>query len=598
MNSYTGTILRVDLKSGSITKEPTNMQSARDFVGARGLGTKYFCDEVDPKVEPLSPANKLIFMTGPLTGTAAPCGGRYEVVAKAPLTGTIGAANSGGHFGPELKYAGYDGIIFENASEKPVWLYIEDDKVELRDASALWGKTVYETTDALTAECGESFRVSCIGPTGENGCLFAGIMNDKHRAAGRGGLGAVMGSKKLKAVVVKGTHGIGVARDDGFLGAVTKTRTMLKEHPVTGTGLGAYGTEILVNIINEAGGLPLNNARDGAYFKQADDISGETLADKYLVRKKGCFACCIGCGRVTRIPDGPFKSFGEGPEYEAGWSFGAACGINDLAAVCRANFICNEYGFDPITLGATIACAMELYEAGYVKESEIGFPIRFGDAAAMVRLTEMTAKNEGFGKELARGSYRLAEKYGHPELSMSVKKQEMPAYDGRALQGIGLEYATSNRGGCHVRGYMTAPEILGIPVKMDPLVTEGKAGMLKVFQDLTALIDSSGLCLFTSFALGLPEYASLIREAVGSDESDEEILLKGERVWNLEKRFNIAAGVEKDTLPPRLLREQLPEGAAKGKVNQLHVMLEEYYKLRGWDAEGIPTPEKVKELSL
>lgn len=598
MNGYTGTILRVNLENKTIVKEPLNRKAAEDFVGARGLGTKYFCDEVDPKVDALGPDNKLIFMTGPLTGTAACCSGRYEVVAKAPLTGTIGAANSGGHFGPELKYAGYDGIIFEGVSDTPVYLYINDDKVELRDASHLWGKTVFEATDELNKDCGASFRVACIGPTGENLCLYAGVMNDKHRAAGRGGLGAVMGSKKLKAVVVKGTGSIGVARPEGFMAAMENARNVLKAHPVTGEGLAAYGTEILVNIINETGGLPLRNGRDGAVYADADNISGETLAEKYLVRNKGCFGCCIGCGRVVRIPDGPFKSFGEGPEYEAGWSFGADCGIDDLEAVCKANFICNEYGFDPITLGATIACAMELYEAGYLTEEETGMPIRFGDAHTMVKLAEMTAKNEGFGKELAKGSYRLAEKCGHPELSMSVKKQEMPAYDGRALQGIGLEYATSNRGGCHVRGYMTSPEVLGLPTKMDPLVTEGKAGMLKVFQDLTALIDSVGICLFTSFAIGLPEVAAQYREAVGSDESDADILLKGERVWNLEKRFNIAAGVEKDTLPPRLLREELPDGPAKGKVNELHTMLEEYYQLRGWDSEGVPTADKVKELGL
>ena len=599
MNGYMGQLLRVDLACGKITKEPLNMAAAKDFAGARGLGTKYFCDEADPKVEPLGPDNKLIFMTGPLTGTAASCGGRYEVVAKAPLTGTIGAANSGGHFGPELKYAGYDGIIFEGVSDHPVYLYINDDTVELRDAKDLWGRTVFETTDELNKRCGASFRVSCIGPAGENLCLYAGVMNDKHRAAGRGGLGAVMGSKKLKAVVVKGTKSIRVARPEGFMDAITNARKMLKAHPVTGEGLGAYGTEILVNIINESGALPLRNGRDGSVFADADNISGETLAEKYLIRNKGCFGCCIGCGRVVDIPDGPFKSRGEGPEYEAGWSFGADCGIDDLEAVCKANFICNEYGFDPITLGATIACAMELFEAGHLTEADTGgIAIRFGDAATMVKLAELTGKNEGFGAQLALGSYRLAEKYGHPELSMSVKKQEMPAYDGRAMQGIGLEYATSNRVGCHVRGYMTSPEVLGLPTKLDPLVTEGKAGMLKIFQDLTALIDSVGICLFTSFAIGLPEVAAQYREAVGSDESDADILLKGERVWNLEKKFNLAAGVEKDTLPPRLLREQLPEGPAQGKVNELHTMLEEYYRVRGWDTDGVPTAEKDRELGL
>ena len=597
-NGYVGTILRINLKEKTIRKEPLNMKNAQDFVGARGLGTKYYCDECDPACDPLGPDNKLIFMTGPLTGTFATSSGRYNAVAKSPLTGTIGAANSGGHFGPELKYAGYDGMIFEDVSDTPVYLYISDGFVELRDASHLWGKDVFETTDTLYAECGENFRVACISPAAEAGVLFAGIMNDKHRAAGRGGMGTVMGTKKLKAIVVKGTGSVFVSRPEKFFDECVNARAMLKAHPVTGEGLATYGTMTLVNVINGVGGLPVNNGRDGSLFPEADDISGESLTAKYLIRNKGCFGCSIGCGRLAEIKSGPFKSKGEGPEYEAGWSFGADCGINELDAVCNANFLCNQYGIDPITMGVTIACAMELFEMGAIKEEEIGFPLRFGDAAAMVRATEITCKGEGFGKILGLGSYRLADKYGHPELSMSVKKQEMPAYDARAIQGIGLNYATSNRGGCHVRGYTISPEVLGIPVAMDPLKTEGKASILKTFQDLTALCDSTGICLFTTFGIGLPEIAGMYREAVGSDETDAEILLKGERIWNLEKRFNIAAGVEKDTLPPRLLREKLPEGPAAGQVNDLYTMLKEYYAVRGWDEEGIPTEDKVKELSL
>ena len=598
MNGWMGTIIRVDLSNGVITKEPLNMKYANDYVGARGLGSKYLCEEVDPKVDPLGPDNKLIFMAGPLTGTAAGSGGRYQIVAKAPLTGTIGAANSGGHFGPELKYAGYDGIIFEGVSEKPVYLYIKDEVVELRDATELWGKTVYETTDLLNEACGSSFRVACIGPTGENGCLFSGVMNDKHRAAGRGGLGAVMGSKQLKAVVVRGTGSVKVARPKEFMEAAIDTRVKLKAHPVSGAGLAALGTQVLINVINESGSLPLHNWRDGSVFDKADDTSGERLAATFLVKNKGCFGCSIACGRVTNIPDGPFAAFGEGPEYEAGWAYGADCGVSDLAAICMANFLCNEYGMDPITLGSTIACAMELFDMGAIPKEDIGFPLCFGDAQAIVTLTEAVGKNEGFGKLLAQGSYRLAEHYGHPELSMSVKKQEMPAYDGRAQQGMALEYATSNRGGCHVRGYLTSPEILGVPIKVDPLVTEGKPALLKLFQDLTALVDSSGTCLFTTFGIGLPELAAEYRHAVGSFETDEEILLKGERCWNLEKQFNIAAGVEKDTLPPRLLREALPSGAAKGQVARLGDMLGEYYEVRGWDAQGVPKPEKAQELGL
>ncbi|MDO4291001.1 MAG: aldehyde ferredoxin oxidoreductase family protein [Eggerthellaceae bacterium] len=597
-NGWIGTILRVNLTDGSIKKEPLNMQDANDYVGARGLGTKYYCNEVDPKIDPLSPENKLIFMTGPLTGTAACSSGRYEVVSKAPLTGIIGAANSGGHFGPELKYAGYDGIIFEGKAARPVYLHIDDGQVELLDAGELWGQGVHETTEALEAKHGK-VRVSCIGTPGERGMLFAAIMNDKNRAAGRGGMGAVMGSKNLKAIAVRGTGGVTVARPERFMREVAKARTMLKEHPVTGNGLGTFGTEILVNIVNEVGGLPLRNGRDGSYWDKADDTSGERLNETHLVKNQGCFGCSIACGRVTKIEGkGDLDGFGEGPEYEAGWSYGAACGVNDISSIVKANFICNEQGMDPITLGSTVACAMELFEMGAIPEEDIGFPLRFGDAEAMVKLTQMCADGEGFGQTIGLGSYRLAEKYGHPELSMSVKKQEMPAYDARAIQGIGLEYATSNRGGCHVRGYMISPEVLGIPVKLDPQVTEGKGALLKTFQDLTALCDSTGMCLFTTFGIGLPEIAGQYREAVGTDETDEEILLKGERIWNLEKRFNMEAGVEKDTLPPRLLREALPSGPAQGKVNELQTMLADYYEARNWTADGIPTAEKLAELSM
>lgn len=600
MFGWNGKLLRVNLTDRTISKEDLNMEDARNYLGGRGLGTKIMMDEVDPRVEPFSPENKLIFMTGPLTGTFASSSGRYEVITKAPLTGTIGASNSGGHFGPELKYAGYDGIIFEGESDKPVYLYINDDEVQLRSAEHLWGKTVFDTTDELLKETEEDARVACIGPGGELKVLFATVMNDKHRAAGRSGLGAVMGSKKLKAVVVRGTKSIEVSKSKEFLESCVDARSKLKANPVTGVGLPTYGTEILVNILNQSGALPTRNWKDGGYFEHADETGGESLKDKYLVRNKGCFGCSIGCGRVTRIPEGKFKGFGEGPEYEAGWSYGADCGVRDLAAISKANFICNELGIDPITMGSTLACAMELYEKGILSREELGGSLNFGDAEGIVEFTRKTGLREGFGNKLAEGSYRLAESFGHPEFSMSVKKQEMPAYDGRGVQGMGLEYATSNRGGCHVRGYMTSPEILGIPQKLDPLVTTDKASWLKIFQDLTAVVDSVGICLFTTFAIGLPEISGMLRGATGMDCSDADVLKAGERIWNLEKLFNLKAGFTKedDNLPERLLKEPLPNGPGKGMVVELETMLREYYELRGWDEKGVPTGGKLEELAL
>ncbi len=599
MYGWTGKILRVNLTEGTLKTEPLNKKDAEMYIGARGLGTKIFMDEVNSKVDPFSGENKLIFMTGPLTGTLAACPGRYEVVTKAPLTGTIGASNSGGHFGPELKFAGYDGIIIEGKSDKPVYLFIDNDKFELKDASHLWGKNVHETTDMLTEENGEEYKVSCIGPAGEKLVLFATVMNDKNRAAGRSGLGAVMGSKKLKAVVVKGTKSVKVAKPEEFITASKDARKKLKDHPVTGGGLPTYGTEVLVNILNESGALPTKNWEE-SNFKEADKTGGEALTNSYLIRNKGCFGCSIGCGRITKTPEGIFEGFGEGPEYEAGWSYGADCEVDNLAAICKANFICNELGLDPITMGSTIACAMEMYEKDILSKEELGRELPFGDAEGIVEFTRQTGLREGFGDVMALGSYRMAEKYGHPELSMSVKKQEMPAYDGRGAQGMGLEYATSNRGGCHVRGYLTSPEILGIPEKIDPLVTDNKAAWLKTFQDLTSVVDSAGICLFTTFAIGLPEISEMLRTAIGWDKTDEETLQLGERIWNLERKFNIENGFSKkdDTLPDRLLKEPVKKGPAKGKVVELDTMLKEYYKLRGWDENGIPTEEKLNELGI
>lgn len=599
MYGWVGKILRVNLSTGKVGTEALCPELARRFIGARGLGEKILSDEVDPKVDPLSPENKLLFVTGPLTGTLATSAGRYEVVTKGPLTGTIAASNSGGYFGPELKYAGYDAVIIEGRAQAPVYLWIFNDRVELRPAGHLWGKVVSETTDQLLAETDPEAKVACIGPAGENLVLFAGVVNDKHRAAGRTGVGAVMGSKNLKAVVVRGTGGVKVADKEAFKRAVLDARAKLAAHPVTSGGLPTYGTNVLINVLNQVGALPTRNCHTG-YFETADKISGETHTATRLVRKKACFGCTIACGRVTEVPSGPFASSGEGPEYEATWALGSQCGVDNFDAICKANFLCNELGLDPISMGSTIACAMDMYEAGILDAATTGLPLNFGNAEALVKLTEDAGYKRGFGAELALGSYRLAEKYGHPGFSMSVKKQEMPAYDGRVLQGMGLEYATSNRGGCHVRGYLTSPEVLGIPEKLDPDSTAEKPAWLKTFQDLTAAVDSAGYCLFLTFALGASELVAMLRAATGLDYTEEEFMTCGDRIWNLERLFNLAAGLTAadDTLPSRLLTEPVETGPAKGKVSKLPEMLPKYYEVRGWTAEGVPTAEKLASLGL
>ncbi|QWV92349.1 aldehyde ferredoxin oxidoreductase family protein [Geomonas oryzisoli] len=597
-NGWHGKLLRVNLTEKSCTIEPLNLEWAAAYVGGRGLASKYLMDEVDPAIDALAPGNKLILATGPLTGTYGAANGRYMVVTKSPLTGTIACSNSGGYFPCELKYAGYDLVIIEGRAETPLYLKIHNDTAELADASHLWGKTTDQTEDAIRAEFHGDAKVACIGPAGEKLVHFACIVNDKHRAAGRSGVGAVMGSKNLKAVAVRGTGGVTAADRAAFRDGARETLKMLRQHPVSAEGLPALGTAVLVNIINQSGALPTRNSQCGT-FDKAEDISGERLAQTFLKRNKGCMGCVIGCGRVTRLAEPRFSGSGEGPEYETLWSLGAACGVSDLAAIVKANYLCDEYGMDTITMGSTVACAMELYEKGLLSDADTGMPLRFGDGNAMVRLVELTGKGEGFGTRAGLGSYRLAESCGAPELSMTVKKQEFPAYDGRAIQGMGLEYATSNRGACHVRGYLVSPEILGVPEKLDPEAIEGKAAWAKAFQDVTAVVDSAGVCLFTTFAIGIPQVTKLFNAATGHAFTEEQMMEAGDRIYTMERLFNLKAGIDpsQDTLPRRILSEPLPDGPMKGAVSRLPEMLSEYYRVRGWD-EGIPSAEKVKALGL
>lgn len=600
MYGWTGTILRVNLTKGDIAKEPTDPETAGTFIGARGLGTKFLYDEVDPKVDPLSPENKLIFAPGPLTGTFAPSSGRYNVVTKGPLTGAIAASNSGGSFGPEMKFAGYDMLIVEGKAKKPVYLWINEDQVEIRDAGRIWGKEVPDTTDMIRAETDEDAKVACIGPAGEKRVLFACIMNEMHRAAGRSGTGAVMGSKNLKAIAVVGNRPVEVADPKAFEAAVMVARAKIQANPVGGAGLKAYGTDVLVNILNEVGALPARNFHDG-YFPNADKIGGESLSKNVLVRPKACFSCIISCGRSSKVTNPKYAGEGEGPEYESAWSFGADCGIDDLDAVTKANFMCNELGMDTITMGATIACAMDLFTDRIITGNDTGgIPVQFGDAETMVKLVRMTANREGFGDQLAEGSYRLAQKYGHPEYSMTVKKQEMSAYDPRGVQGIGLNFATSNCGAAHVRGYTIATEVLGQPSKVDQHTTKGKPGIAKTFQDLTAALDSSGACLFTTFGIGADDLAALLSSCTGRAYSTDDFMKTGERIWNLERLWNLKAGFTRadDTLPERILNDPILTGPSKGDISHLDKMLPEYYELRGWDKEGVPTEIKLQDLAL
>jgi aldehyde:ferredoxin oxidoreductase len=614
--SWQRRILRVDLTQRRCAPEPLNMEWAKAFLGSRGLGTKYLAEEIDPKVDPLAPENKLIFATGPLTGTMASTGGRYTVITKGPLTGAIACSNSGGYWGAELKMAGWDMIILEGRAPKPVYLLIQDDKAELVDADEIWGKTVWQTEEFLKKKHQDpQIRVSSIGRAAETGCLYASVMNDLHRAAGRSGVGTVMGSKNLKAIAVRGTTGVGNIRDfKEFMRATAAAKKVLADNAVTGQGLPKFGTQVLMNVINEVGALPTRNHRD-VQFDGAKDISAEAMHQKRptdgkanLVTNQACFGCTIACGRISKIDETHFTVANKpeywgasgGLEYEAAWALGAANGVNDLEALTYANFVCNEDGFDPISFGATVGAVMELYGMGVLTEQQLGIEAPFGSAKALAYFAELTAKGEGFGKDIALGSKRLCAKYGHPDLSMTVKGQEFPAYDSRGIQGMGLAYATANRGACHLRGYTVASEILGIPVKTDPHVTEGKAGLVKAFQDATAVFDASGVCLFTSFAWTLQDIAPQLAAACEGNWSVDDLNMVGERIWNIERQFNLAAGLTAadDTLPKRLLTEPAKTGPARGKVNELGKMLPEYYELRGWTPDGEPTTQTLQRLSL
>jgi len=556
----------------------------------------------------MSPANKLIMATGPLTGTYGAANGRYMVVTKSPLSGTIASSNSGGYFPSELRYAGFDMIIFEGKSAHPVYLQIHNDRAELVGALHLWGKSTNETEDAIRNEFHGDAKVACIGPAGEKRVLFASIMNDKHRAAGRSGVGAVMGSKNLKAVVVKGKGRIPLADPDRFKAfnkqILDTFQEGIKETPLS---LTVNGTAGVVMATQNFGVLPTKNWQQGT-FDGWEKIHGEELTRRFLKKISACYGCPIGCGRKTRVDDPRFAGEGEGPEYETVYAMGSNCMVDNLAAITKANYICNELGLDTITMGATIACAMELVERGYLPEEQVGRSLKWGDAEALVELTRLTGYREGFGDLLAEGSYRLSERYGHPELAPVSKKQEFPGYEPRGAQAMGLAYATSPIGGSHMRGDPAYFELFGVPEHMDPHQWEGKAMVTKAYQDLSAIIDSAGLCIFFAVRnlaakdlgvapVGILEY---LNAATGADYTLEELMQAGERIINAERLFLTKAGFARkdDSLPERLTKTPAPTGPAKGLVCHLDEMLDEYYKVRGWTENGIPTKEVLNRLGL
>jgi aldehyde:ferredoxin oxidoreductase len=582
-------ILDIDLSSETYSISSLDMEMARLFVGGRGLGARLLWDLVGPEVDALAPENVLIFTAGPLTATGYQTSNRFSVSTKSPLTGTILDANSGGFWGMQFKKSGFDAMIVRGRSEKPVWIEIKDEKIAFHDAGELWGMRVR----AASAELGQNNNrrnVLCIGPAGENLSRIAAIMNDGERSLARGGPGAVMGSKNLKAIVVEGKERPAIEDPERFKFMLYESRKLLAASPLTSQALPEFGTVVMMNIVNNIGALPTRN-HQLTQFEGAEAISGEELTEKYLVKNASCWACPIGCTRISRTE----KVEGEGPEFESTWAFGAQCGIDDLEAIIEVNSLCNDLGLDTISAGSTIACAMELSEKGYLDSD-----LRFGRADLLAGSVEDMAYRRSLGADMAEGSLRMATQYGHPELSMSAKGLEMPAYDPRGMQGQGLLYATSNRGGCHMRGNMLGPEVLGLPKLIDRFQVQGKSSFVILHQNAAAAIDSLVLCKFTNLGVADEYFARVLSAVTGVHYATGDMIRVGERVWNLERLYNLREGFTRqdDTLPPRLLNEAPADGPSRGWVVQLEPMLKEYYRGRGWDENGVPRPQKLAELEL
>jgi aldehyde:ferredoxin oxidoreductase len=614
MFGYMGKILRVNLSKSKITEEALDENAVRMFLGGSGLGTKYLFDEVKKGIDPLGPENKLIFMTGPLTGTPAPSSGRYTVVAKSPQTGFWGQANSAGFWGAGFKRSGFDGVIFEGISPKPVYLVTEDGKAELGDAKSFWGKNTSETTKLIKEELGEKFLVTCIGIAGEKLVRFASIINDADhpywgRAAGRCGMGTVMGSKRLKAIASRGTMKITMANEETFKEEAKTKQSYCREGIVKQT-IGQYGTAAAVDMVAQRGGFPTRNWQT-AVFPNSEKINASELNERILAKRKGCFSCAVDCGPVSDIKTGPFASTGEGPEYESIGSFGGMCDIDNLEAITHAHFLCNEYGLDTISTGSTIAFAMECYERGVLtKKDTDGLEVKFGDPDVMIKLLHKIGRREGIGNLLAEGTRIASEKLGKgtDRFAMNVKGLELAGYDPRAAKIMGLAFATANRGGCHCTSQAYGPAFMVLPylivedTDVGDILQEipGTAKVVKDLEDALAVFDADGGCKFTSWVTTPDDWATLISCLTGWEFTASDYRKTGERIYNLERAYSIREGLTRadDTLPKRLLEDPLPEGPAKGQVVHLEPLLDAYYGFRGWDGNGKPTPEKLKELGL
>ncbi|WP_134671391.1 aldehyde ferredoxin oxidoreductase family protein [Halorussus marinus] len=621
LGGFQDNVARVDLTEAGVDYESIDDEDARKYIGARGLGVKYLFDK-GPDVDPLGPDNLLAFMNGPLTGTQTVMSGRIAIVTKSPLTNTVTDSHHGGWSGARLKWAGFDGLLFEGKADEPVYAYVEDGEVELRDASHLWGTGIHETIDHLgeevDGEVGKNVSVMAIGPGGENQVRYGCIINEDDRASGRGGTGAVMGSKNLKAVVVKsGTKMPKPADKETFQEGHKQAMQVIQESDVTAPnegGLSMYGTNVLMNLTEEMDGLPTRNAQytsthseqegdDSAPNIDAENVSGENVRENILVDEPTCHSCPVACKKEVEV-DVHHKGEDhnvrmESYEYESAWALGPNSMSDDRDKVAMMIDRCNDMGVDTIDVGNTMAMAMEATEEGHIEEG-----LDWGDADTMIEMIERIAHREdGLPDTLAEGAGRAAAEFGDPDMSLDVKGQTMAAYDPRAMKGMAIGYATSNRGACHLRGYTPAAEILGIPEKVDPSEPEGKGELCATFQDLHAISDSFDICKFNAFAEGIEEYVLQYSGMTGLDVTEDDLLEAGERIYNLERYYNNLVGFDgsDDDLPARFVEgdpKAIPgQGGSEGALVELDQLKAEYYEVRDWE-DGVVPDEKLDELGI
>ena len=602
-------LLRVNLSISKIKKEMIRTQIYKDFLGSKGFSAQLLFKELKAHTDPLSEMNKLLFMTGPLTGSAAPAGCKFSVATRSPLTETWLDAHCGGFWGPELRFAGFEGVIIDGRASKPVYLHIEDGQAQICNASELWGKSTFETMEILKErhKTDRAVRVASIGRCGEKLGLLSSIIADV-RAAGRGGSGAVMGSKNLKAISVVGHTNVEVAHPEDLREACNVANQKIRENEVTSVSLPNYGTANIALAVNEAGGWPTRNFQSG-YFNEADEVSGESFSKDLWDRGRAwrpCFSCTIRCSHVAKLMKGKYAEIlDEGPEYETIWAFGPQCRISNREAITAADYYSDYYGIDTISLGNTVGFLMECYEKGLITSEETnGIELRFGNDDALLAAVRAAGSLEGkLGRLAANGVKRASEHIGRgsEKFAMHVKGLEIPAYDPRSAQGMALSYMLADRGACHLRPWTYGAEWLGTEPRIDPFTIEDKPALVKAKTEAAAIIDSVGICMFATFAISVEEdLLNLTNAATGFEFSREEFMLIGERINNLTRSFNVREGFtsKDDKLPWRAVHEPAPKGGCKGMTAKAQEMLQRYYRISGWTEDGIPKRMKLKPLGL